>query len=196
MTAFHGPLQVKNPESDTVHTEIGVSGSATFAEKATFTLEVIMSATSKQLGPIRAGRLHAGYSVLSQSATVAHNNSAGNPVIFELPPQSDIIDFYVDVTDSFDAGTLGTAGNLEVGVSGSTQMFANIPVSASTGVRLVASQQQLFSVTRKRWNRFANYVGNGRADGRIQVFVTARSQAATAMTKGEAYFTVVYAHRA
>ena len=186
MTTFTGPLKVKQPFSETVVQTVDASGTATFAT------EVIMSATTRMTGPVRIGRLNAGYAYLAQSATVAHNNSASNPVTFDLPVGADIIEIYSDVQDTFDAGSLGTAGNLEVGVSGSTQMLANIPVSAS-GTRLLGSAHKSVSIA--RWNSFTSHVGNGDASGRIQVFVTARSQQATAMTVGKTYLTVVYVQR-
>ena len=198
MTTFTGPLKVKQPFSETVNTTIDASGTSTFAGgPTTFATPIIASATAVMNGPLRVGTgtggAAQGYVMLVQSVTVAHNNSAGNPRTIDLPVGADIIDFIVDVVDTFDAGSLGTAAVLEVGVSGSSQMLAVIAVSASTTPRPLAST--MYSVTRKRWQSFTSKVGNGDASGRIQVFVTARTQQATAMTVGECYFSVVYVQR-
>jgi len=169
---------------------VNASGAATFnhtiavSGSSTFVGPINASATSKFVGPVIVG---SGRVLLTQMATVAHNNSAGNPVTFIVPPKSDLVEILVDTVETWNAGTLGTAGTIEVGVSASNRFFAVIPVSA-TGTRSLGSSFK--TTTIKRWKNFSSLSGD--ATGNIRAHSTAASQQATAMTVGETILTIYY----
>lgn len=172
---------------------VAVSGVAAFADAITvsgsarLTGPLDVAATARFTGPIRMGAAGLGRVFLSQFATVASQNSAGNPVSFTIPAGSDLVEIYVDTVETWNAGSLGTAGTIEIGVSGSSKYFAVVPVSA-TGSRSLASSFK--TTTIKRWKNFSGQSGD--ATGNIKAFVTAATQQATAMTVGETILTVVY----
>ena len=191
MTTISAPLNIRIYGTDVTALSVDVSGTANFTGDLAIPGRIQASTTAVFSGVIRAGGPTApGYVVLTQTMTVNAVNSAGNASVLTIPPNSDLIEIYVDTVESWNAGSLGTAGTIEVGVSGSTQYFAVIPVSA-TGTRTLGSTFK--TTTIKRWRNFSALSGD--ATGNIRAFVTAATQQATAMTIGETVLTVVYAQK-
>lgn len=163
-----------------------IAGTITVSGSSTFVLPVNVSATAVFYGYVAMGPSAAGRVTISQYATVSQINSAGNAVTFTVPPRADLIEIYVDTVVPWAAGSLSTAAQIEVGVSGSVQYFARIPVSA-TGTRTLGST--FVTGTLKRWKNFSG--NSGDATGNIRAFVSAQSLG-TAMTAGETLLTVTY----
>lgn len=117
-----------------------------------------------------------GQALLTQTATLAFTDTVKS--LFVLPANSQIIDFYVDVTTVFNAA--GT-DLLDLGVLGGT-------------ANLFTDDLDLSSLGRKLASADASQVVNYADVGDTDVTVTATyTQTSTAATTGAARITVVYA---
>lgn len=88
-------------------------------------------------GPLRSGTIREGASanvglvVLSQTALMTQNGVNVVNSTFQLPPNSQLVDFNFDVLTVFDSATSAT---LSVGTaSGGTQYVSGVNVKAATG---------------------------------------------------------------
>lgn len=116
-----------------------------------------------------------GQVLLTQTDTIDFNDTTKD--LFVLPAQSQIIDFYVDVTTAFNAA--GT-DLLDVGTSGDPDAFVDNQDLAVAGRFLGSGAAAVL----------ADYADVGTSDVTVQATYT---QTSTAATAGAARITVVYA---
>lgn len=117
----------------------------------------------------------AGWVPASQTNTMDFNDTTKD--LFNIPANSQIIDFYVDVTTAFNAATTNT---LDLGVSGTANRFADA-LALGTVARVLGSSDA---------SQLGEYANTGTTGITVQGVYAQTGAAASA---GEARITVVYA---
>ena len=139
MTRMSGPLKIKRPFEETTVASIDVSGSAKFAQGASFTGEVVVT------GSVKATRLQVGTSasdsgdVLLCRQIAVPNNTTKNTA--RIPDGCDIVDITAFIQTP-PGGSAQSTCNILVGVSADDDRYLRITnVTAQGFHRAVTSTQ-------------------------------------------------------
>ncbi|MCB7127943.1 MAG: hypothetical protein J3T61_00190 [Candidatus Brocadiales bacterium] len=127
------------------------------------------------LGPASEGNM-----VGRVKATILQNNTAGNPVLINVPSGADILEFLVDIETPFETAAGATACNIEASLAAAGSALGRINVSASGRYDLIDD------------GTIADMVQFRNVTATIEVHASIQNSA-TAITTGQGILTVWFA---